>query len=155
MPINITNQISVSPGRQDPVAVKKPVFSSNPLADPQVDSRQELPSAGNTVPSINPAVKANQAEFVSSAGQEEKQEKSESEVVSQAVSDINDYVQTVNRSLEFTVDDELGETIIKVIDRETEEVVRQIPSKEVVELARHLKEIQDQLPGGILIEAQA
>jgi flagellar protein FlaG len=155
MSINITNQISVSSSRQDPVAVKKSVSNSTSTPDPQVNTRQDLPSTGNSVPSVSPTSKANIAGSVGASRSEEQQEKLQSEVVSQAVSDINDYVQTLNRSLEFTVDDELGETIIKVIDRETEEVVRQIPSKEVVDLARHLKEIQEQLPGGILIEAQA
>ena len=58
--------------------------------------------------------------------------------VRQAVSDLNDYVQTLRRDLQFSVDEDSGRTIIKVIDSETKELIRQIPPEEVLALARHL-----------------
>ena len=60
--------------------------------------------------------------------------------VSEVVSSLNDYVQQVNRTLQFSVDETSGRTIIKVMDAETREVIRQIPPEEVVALARHLDE---------------
>lgn len=51
------------------------------------------------------------------------------------VEELSSLVQGLNRELNFSVDDESGRTIIKVIDSETDEVIRQIPSEEVVEMA--------------------
>ena len=56
------------------------------------------------------------------------------------VSGLNEMVQNLHRNLQFSVDDESGETVIKVVDSETNEVVRQIPSEEIVRLRRRLKE---------------
>ncbi|BDZ73362.1 MULTISPECIES: flagellar protein FlaG [Methylophaga] len=66
------------------------------------------------------------------------------------VAQLNDYMQNMNRNLQFSVDDTSGDTVIKVIDSETEEVVRQIPSEEILE-ARHAAEKYR----GILLETKA
>lgn len=55
-----------------------------------------------------------------------------------AVSKLNDYVQNVQRALQFSVDEDSGRTIITVLDSETKEVIRQIPPEEVLNLARTL-----------------
>lgn len=58
--------------------------------------------------------------------------------VDRATRRMNDYVQTVNRNLQFSVDDDSGQTVIKVVDSETHELIRQIPPDEMLALARHL-----------------
>jgi flagellar protein FlaG len=58
----------------------------------------------------------------------------------EVVSGLNKMVQNLHRNLQFSVDDESGETIIKVVDSDTNEVVRQIPSEEVVKLRQRMKE---------------
>ena len=66
-----------------------------------------------------------------------------------AVSEINDYVQTLNRSLQFSVDDDSGRTVIKVIDPQSDEVIRQIPPEEILAIARVL---QEQVKGALFEE---
>ncbi|WP_163339281.1 flagellar protein FlaG [Desulfopila sp. IMCC35008] len=44
-------------------------------------------------------------------------------------------------SVQFENNDE-NKTIVKVIDRETNEVIRQIPPEELLELTKHLNELQ-------------
>ncbi|MDJ0833358.1 MAG: flagellar protein FlaG [Gammaproteobacteria bacterium] len=56
----------------------------------------------------------------------------------EAVNRINDYVQSVQRDLSFSMDDATGRTVIKVMDRSSGEVIRQIPSDEVLALATYL-----------------
>ena len=51
-------------------------------------------------------------------------------------------------SLEFVVDD--GSTIVRVVDRETKQLVRQIPSEEMVAIRRALERAE-----GILIRSKA
>lgn len=67
-----------------------------------------------------------------------------------AVHEIEQSVQTVARSLQFSVDKESGRTIITVIDRETDEVIRQIPPKEVLAIAERLAD-----GGSLLMQAEA
>jgi len=60
------------------------------------------------------------------------------ESLGQAVSQLNDFVQNVQRDLQFEVDENLGQTIVKVIDNETKEVIRQIPDEVAMRLAENL-----------------
>lgn len=65
--------------------------------------------------------------------------------VSQALKSINKAMQEQSRGLEFTVDSDNDRTIIKVVDQNTKEVVRQIPSEEALEIARALDRVQQGL----------
>lgn len=64
------------------------------------------------------------------------------ESVESAVTKLNDYVQTVQRNLQFSLDDDSGKTVITVTDTKTSEVVRQIPDDVALRLARDL--LQDE-----------
>ncbi|MFI9653575.1 flagellar protein FlaG [Guyparkeria sp. GHLCS8-2] len=57
----------------------------------------------------------------------------------QKVEELSDMVQGRQRDLSFTVDDDTGRTVVKVINSQTEEVVRQIPMEEVLEIARRIE----------------
>lgn len=77
-------------------------------------------------------------------------ESNETTKVEQAVNQINQYVQTLSRDLQFSVDEDSGRTVVKVLDTETKEVIRQIPSEELLKIARHLTD-----GGGLLLKVQA
>jgi len=62
------------------------------------------------------------------------------EELTEAVTRLNDLVQPIRRELHFSVDDSTGETIIRVIDAETQELIRQIPPEEVLTLMQHLEQ---------------
>ncbi len=57
-----------------------------------------------------------------------------------AVASVNDYVQSLQRDLQFSVDDDLDQTVIKVVDSDSGELIRQIPEDIFLELARRLKD---------------
>lgn len=63
------------------------------------------------------------------------------EQLEQAVSRINDYVQNQQRTLQFSVDEDSGRNVVKVLDKETDEVIRQIPQEEVLVIARRIEEL--------------
>jgi len=79
-------------------------------------------------------------------------EASASTNLEQALQDLNGFVQNVQRNLQFDVDDTSGHTVIRVVDSETDEVIRQIPSEEVLALARHLKSMGEGEQGLFLKE---
>lgn len=72
------------------------------------------------------------------------------EQVRQAVQQIRQVVAPVARSLQFSIDDETGKTIVRVVDSATQEVIRQIPSEEVLAIARVLDRLQ-----GLLLRGEA
>lgn len=62
------------------------------------------------------------------------------EQLSEAVSKINQYVQNMERTLDFQVDEDSGRTVIKVFDSESEKLIRQIPSELALTLAQKLND---------------
>lgn len=67
-----------------------------------------------------------------------------------AVKDVNDFVSTVNSDLKFSVDEDTGQTVIKVIDVSTKEVIKQFPSEEMLAIAKALDSIK-----GLLVQQKA
>ena len=64
-------------------------------------------------------------------------------VLQEVVADMNDYIQSVQRDLHFAVDEDLDQTVIKVMDRDTGELIRQIPEEVFLDLARKMKAEQE------------
>jgi flagellar protein FlaG len=63
--------------------------------------------------------------------------------LNEAVDRLNEFAQSVQRKLEFSVDEESGKTIVKVIDKESGRMVRSIPSEEVLNMQKRLKETSE------------
>ncbi|MBY0419246.1 MAG: flagellar protein FlaG [Pararheinheimera sp.] len=72
----------------------------------------------------------------------------------EAVENINQFVNSQGRTLNFSVDEESGKPIVKVVDFETKEVIRQIPSEEVLTMAKAIKRLQEDLGSatGLMID---
>lgn len=60
------------------------------------------------------------------------------EAVKQAARQLETFMQSMNRYLEFRVDQDSGRTVVTVKDKTTGETIRQIPSEEVMRLAHNL-----------------
>lgn len=67
-----------------------------------------------------------------------------------AVKRIKEFVQPINDSIQFSLDDDTGFTVVKVIDLQTKEVLRQIPSEEAIHIAKALDKLK-----GLLIQSKA
>ena len=84
------------------------------------------------------------------------------ESVAQAVQKIVSYGESLGRSLAISVDERSGDFIVKVQNASTDEVVRQIPSEEVLRIAAAIKEqfsnldlMGEEGARGLLLEALA
>lgn len=80
------------------------------------------------------------ASETSRAEQPKDRSEDQREDLGEAVSQLNDFVQNVQRDLQFEVDNELGQTIVKVVDQQTQEVIRQIPDEVALRLAEKLQQ---------------
>ena len=67
------------------------------------------------------------------------------EQVKDAVSKLNEYVQSTERTLDFQMDEDSGKTVIKVFDKASSELIRQIPNELALELAQNLNDDEPSL----------
>lgn len=74
----------------------------------------------------------------------------DAEQIAKAVMAINKALPAASRSLEFTADPETHKMVVKVVDRETKQVIRQFPSAQALELARSIDRMQ-----GLLVRKEA
>jgi len=59
------------------------------------------------------------------------------------VDDLNGFAQAVQRQLQFSVDEDNGKVVITVVDAETKDVIREIPSEEIRNMQKQLGEVSD------------
>lgn len=64
------------------------------------------------------------------------------EQIRQAVQNIQGAVENLAHNLRFSIDEDTGKTIIKVVDTHTDEVIRQFPTEQAIEIARTLDKVQ-------------
>jgi len=67
------------------------------------------------------------------------------EAVDQAARHIEDFVKSVGRSLSFSVDESTGYHVLRVVDPNSGEVVRQLPADETLRIARSIDYFQNVL----------
>jgi len=63
--------------------------------------------------------------------------------ISETVSEINSLIRSVQRDLAFNVDQDSGRTVIRVIDSESGELIRQIPSEDLLAIATHHRDFRE------------
>lgn len=73
----------------------------------------------------------------------------------QAMADLQAYVDGLGRSLSFARDESIDRSVITVRDTQTNQVVRQIPSEEVVAVARQLRDEMTEMRAGLLMDKNA
>lgn len=111
--------------------ISKDVFSSSSVVKTtntvQTDSRQKVAAQSAALEGKALPPEADKVEV-------------SSEELQQAVAQLNESVQQIQRDLLFSVDDSSGRTIVRVVNTETEEVVRQMPTEEVLRISRNIKD---------------
>lgn len=58
----------------------------------------------------------------------------------------------VRRNLEFSIDEQTGREIIRVIDSETKEVIRQIPPEQILHIIEQIQELRENMTPGVLLD---
>src|SRR5687768_1810916 len=94
-----------------------------------------VPAAGAT----RGAEPATQAEPVAASAAPAPEE------LKQALSSINEVLKDRAPGLEFSFDKDDARLVVKVIDKDTNEVIRQMPSREALEIAKALDKLQSLL----------
>ncbi len=110
---------------------------------------QEAPS-----PRVKPVEKSEQSDFKrlekedprATAEAEQKQKESVSPAeVKELVKESQGFLDDLHVRLNIEVSEETGEVIVRVLDKDTDEVVREIPPEEVVKLRERMEELRGML----------
>ena len=101
-------------------------------------------SLSNTTPSFRSEAGLSSSRGEADAGQAKQED------VNDAVERVRIQVQSLQRDLNFSVDDSTGQVVIQVLDGDSGKVVRQIPSEDILRLAERLDEMRS-----LLFEATA
>jgi flagellar protein FlaG len=109
----------------------------------------DAPAAERNQPSLEPAATrqvkgADRPEAAQPGGKDAARE------VESALDSINKTMKSLSHRLEFSIDEDSQRQVVKVVDPDTKEVIRQMPSKEALEIAKALDRLQ-----GLLIRQQA
>jgi flagellar protein FlaG len=120
-------QNSLSPASAGPKAERGPAASA---------AAAEAAGAERQLTENSTAKQAAQAESTQQASREE---------VEAAVATIQDFVQSVRRSINFSLEEGSGRVVVKVTDAGSGDVIRQIPSEEALQLAENLSEVRSLL----------
>lgn len=103
---------------------------------------------GATLPQARPAAPAAPAAPVAAA--DAKPAAPDHHQLEEAVKQLNKTIASMNTGIEFSIDKDTKERVVKVIDQDTKEVLRQIPSEETLQISKALDKLQ-----GLLIKHEA
>ena len=65
-----------------------------------------------------------------------------------AVTEANIAARSISSSIEFSVDQQSGKTVVKVVDSHTQKLIRQMPSEEMIAISLALDRMQGMLLRG-------
>lgn len=69
--------------------------------------------------------------------------------IESAVGEISEFVQAQNRNLNFSYTEESNRSVVKVTDSETGDLIRQIPSEEVLKLSERIRDLQSDVGAAV------
>jgi flagellar protein FlaG len=125
-------------------------------------AKAATPAASNVAVSTDRVIaqKFNNQPDVGQTVPEEAKESQPSLVqkIEESVSDLNSFVQNVQRGIQFSVQEETGRSIITVTDKESGDVIRTFPSEDVLAMAAYLAENKaqsEEVARGLLVNSNA
>jgi flagellar protein FlaG len=104
----------------------------------QVEAGGEIARSPRSPSFPQPTTAAEATTQATQAAQSSVPAESSADDVKRAATQLEAHMQSMNRYLEFRVDQESGRTVVTVKDKTTGEIIRQIPSEEIMRLAHNL-----------------
>lgn len=111
----------------------------------------QLISDKSAVTNVRSAPPANNISApTATAADNSENKKFDSTEVNKAIAHINDALQARSQDLRFSVDTDSKRVVVKIIDQQTNQVLRQIPTEEALEISKSLDKLK-----GLLIKNEA
>lgn len=121
------------------------------------DSQEDLRTFAKQKSQELQKVNALEQRIVGQRTNDESESDPSTEVTDQALAKVNANIRQLSVNVSFEVADKPKENIIKVIDQDSGEVVRQIPSEEFVKMSERIQDLVNELGDikGTLINQEA
>ncbi|USD65966.1 flagellar protein FlaG [Vibrio sp. SCSIO 43136] len=68
----------------------------------------------------------------------DQRSKLNAEELEKRIDEVNDYIASINTGLSFRFDEESGRDVVTIFDANTGDIIKQIPSEEMLEVLRRL-----------------
>ncbi|MGC9325302.1 MAG: flagellar protein FlaG [Desulfomonilia bacterium] len=120
MKIESLQMLPMEPNRSSPATQNSPIPREHPVEAPEVSEQKKKPL---------------------------QNEHETAEEILNSVEEINIQLESINRSIRFSVDESSGDIVVKIVNTDSGEVIKQIPPDEALRLKEH---IQDML--GLIVE---
>ncbi len=129
---------------------------------PQFDKPRYEPKQSAPAPDTAPVAKTKDSQPAPQPGQPgqpaveitlpggRKREDVNEATISKAIIDVNKFLQPSNRELRYNIHERTGKFYVKVVDPETDEVIREIPPEKSLDLLANLWEL-----AGILVDKKS
>lgn len=106
--------------------------SSAPARGLEATPQKQVPQSAQSAGAKSPAAIPSSAEF------------------QKALSEVQRKVQALSPDIQFSVDESTGEPVVQMVDAKTKDLIRQIPSKEMLQISQDLERLQ-----GLLVNKRA
>jgi flagellar protein FlaG len=113
----------------------------NPIAHPAAEVQR--PASVRTVAAAAPVSAV-------AAAADTQAHAADPHAVKEAVAAANEAVKAIKCELSFNIDEDTGKTVVRVVDTTTGKLIRQMPSPEILEIAKALDRLQ-----GLLVRNSA
>jgi flagellar protein FlaG len=67
------------------------------------------------------------------------------EVVAKAAAQLQEFVSSMGRNLNFSIDESTGYNVVRVVNPDTGELIRQLPSEELLKISRDFQRLNNVL----------
>lgn len=78
--------------------------------------------------------------------------------IERTVSELNNFVQNIQRGIQFSVHEETGRSVITITDKETGDEIRRFPSEQLLAISAHISEtmaVPEERGMGLLVNGKA
>lgn len=117
--------MNIQPLNSGPLLAPQPVTQPNPVAPVQ------------DVAKVEPSGQSGRSSFEEQQSAADSQQRNfGAEDLRQVLQVIQSAINTAHNQLTFAVDRDSGRTLVKIVNRETNELIKQIPAEEVLRIAK-------------------
>jgi len=138
------------------IEITTKVNSQSPLREAFKDQTQDARGSEVLAESLQGSGRQKVEKGESSAGKNSRENPLEAKEIGEVVDKLNEVLDVGNRQLQFRIDNDANRTVISVLDQESGEKIRQIPSEEVLRLVSRMREMGDGVDKavGVLIDSK-
>ena len=123
----------IQSGQQPTTPVAVPLNTASQIQVPQ----QALKSDAEVVAKVA-------ATEIKSSGVNEASQPTR-EVVAKAAAQLQEFVSSMGRNLSFSIDETTGYNVVRVVNPDTGELIRQLPSEELLKISRDFQRLNNVL----------